>query len=164
MNVKYTETKLSSDLDSIINLVSSSFSSTPDSSLDEWLSFSEMKKMINQGKGVCIKAHDSNGNLVGMIYAQQESPINNREGTEKWVIIVIAIHPDLKGKGIGFGLLNKIEVYAKKKGVKKMFVFTNKGDDKVINFYKKNKYENAGLIKDYQYGNNNSAVFLLKYL
>lgn len=45
-----------------------------------------------------------------------------------------------------------------------MFVYTNKDDEQVINFYKKNNYEDAGYIKDYQYGKNNSAAFLLKYL
>ena len=163
MDIKYTKTKLSEDLGSITNLVSSSFSLTQDSSLDEWLSFSEMKKMIDLEKGICIKASDGD-NILGMIYAQQESPINNKEGMEKWAIIVMAVHPDMKGKGIGSKLLKELEKSAKKKGVKKIFIFTNKGDDKVINFYKKNKYENAGCIKDYQYGKDNSAVFLLKYL
>ncbi len=45
-----------------------------------------------------------------------------------------------------------------------MFTFTNKEDERVINFYRKNGYEDAGWVKDYQYGKNNSAVFLLKYL
>ena len=45
-----------------------------------------------------------------------------------------------------------------------MFVFTNKEDKKVINFYKKNGYKDAGWVKDYQYGKNNSAIFLLKYI
>ncbi len=45
-----------------------------------------------------------------------------------------------------------------------MFIFTNKDDDQVVNFYKKCGYKDAGWIKDYQYGKGNSAVFLLKHL
>ena len=45
-----------------------------------------------------------------------------------------------------------------------MFTYTNKTDEKVINFYRKNGYEDAGWIKDYQYGKDNSAAFLLKSL
>lgn len=160
----YKNINLASDLNALIDLVSSSFSSTSDSSIKEWFSFSEMEKMIVQKRGVCIKAIDDKDKLVGAIYAQQESTINGKEGVEKWVILLTAIHPDFTGKKIGSGLLKAIEKSAKKMKVKKLFVFTNKGDKKVINFYKKNNYKDAGWIKDYQYGQNNSAVFLLKYL
>src|SRR3989344_1892579 len=113
MDIKYNETNLSNDLNSIIKLVSSSFSSTQDSSLDQWLSFSEMKKLIKDGREICIKAIDFNNELLGMIYAQQENPINNNEVTEKWVIIVLAVLPEIKGKGIGSNLLEKIAKIAK---------------------------------------------------
>ena len=63
----------------------------------------------------------------------------------------------MKGNG-------RVEKEIKLLGCKKLFVFTNKEDERVINFYKKNGFSDAGWIKDYQYGQNNSAVFLLKYL
>lgn len=164
MGYTYETVSLPRDIDTLIDLISSSFSSTSDSSIEEWFSFSEMEKMIFQEKGVCIKAVDNKNQIVGIIYAQQESLINGKEGREKWVINMMAVLPDLTGKGIGSGLIKTIEEHARKRQVKKMFVFTNKEDNKVINFYKKNNYEDAGWIKDYQYEENNSAVFLLKYL
>lgn len=142
----------------------SSFSETPDDSLEEWFSFSYMREMINQKRGFGIKAETGEGETAGIIYAQQENPINGREGEEKWVILIAAIVPEHTGKGIGSLLLTELEKLAQKQNVKKMFTFTNKDDDQVINFYKKNGYEDAGWVKDYQYGENNSAVFLLKYL
>jgi len=75
-----------------------------------------------------------------------------------------AVSPEISGKGIGSGLLKAIENSAKEKKAKKMFVFTNLDDERVINFYKKNNYKDTGWIKDYQYGKGNSAIFLLKYL
>lgn len=152
------------DLHVIHTVAEQGFSSTPDAVLDQWFSFTEMEKNIEQGRGVCIKAIDDNGTVVGMTYAQQESPINGKEGLEKWVIIITAVLPNAAGKGIGSDLLKAIEEYAKRHGATKMFVYTNKDDEKVIHFYKKNGYEDAGWIKDYQYGKDNSAIFLLKYL
>ena len=139
------------------------FSQGPDSSLDEWFSFKEMSQAISSDRGICLLAIEK-GEALGMIYAQPESPINGKEGLEKWVISIIAVIPSSTGKGIGSELLRVLEVKVKEKNVQKMFVYTNKGDDRVVNFYYKNGYEDAGRIKDYQYGENNSAVFLLKYL
>ncbi len=162
--MKYQNITLPDDLSAVKNVAISSFSSTPDSSLDQWFSFSEMEQMISRGGGMCIKAIDDKDEIVGMIYAQQENPINGEEGTEKWVIVMTAVNKNSTGSGIGSGLLNAIEKYAKEKGAKKIFVYTNENDSKVIDFYEKNNYEGAGRIKDYQYGKDNSVVFLLKYL
>ena len=135
-----------------------------DSNIDKWFSFDEMIKNIGSGRGACIMALSENGAVLGFIYAEQESPINGIEGREKWVIVITAIEPNLSGKGIGTALLNAIETQAKLNNVLKLFVYTNKDDIKVINFYIKNGYSEAGQITDYQYGRSNTPIFLLKYL
>lgn len=152
------------ELDDIKGVANQAFSTTPDGSLEDWFSFGEMVKTINENRGLCLKASDDSGQIMGMIHAQQESPINGKESLEKWVIIIAAVIPEFTSKSIGSKLLQKLEEETRKRGVNKMFVFTNKDDDKVINFYRKNGYEDAGWIKDYQYGVGNSAVFLLKYI
>jgi len=152
------------DMEIVESVAKSAFSETPDASLDNWISFSYMKKTIKEGRGYGLKAVDNNEQVAGIIYAQQENPINGKEGEEKWVIIIAAVAPQYSGKGIGSLLLFDLELLARKHKVKKLFTFTNKGDEQVINFYKKNGYIDAGWIKDYQYGKDNSAVFLLKYL
>ncbi len=162
MNISYAKT--SSDLERAKKIAESSFSVTPDSQLSEWFSFSEMEKEINRGRGLCLIASDEKDIPVGMIYAQQESPINGKEGTEKWVVIIASVVPEETGRGIATKLLSKLEEEVKQRGGVKMFIFTNKDDDRVIRFYKKCGYEDAGWIKDYQYGKGNSAVFLLKHL
>ena len=140
------------------------FGATPDSAISEWFSFAEMKKAIESGRGACIKAISDDGQLLGFIYAQQENPINGKEGLDKWVIVITAVEPEASGKGIGALLLKAIEQEAAARNASKMFVYTNMGDDRVVNFYRKNGYADAGWIRDYQYGQDNSAVFLLKYL
>lgn len=164
LNVRIELVHTNQDLKPIENVAQKAFSSTPDSSLDEWFSFEEMSKMIKEERGVCVIAISDDNTVLGMTYAQQESPINSKEGLEKWVIVIAAVDPNVSGKGIGSELLKEIENHARNKSAVKMFVFTNKGDENVINFYKKNGYKDAGWIQDYQYGKDNSAVFLLKYL
>ena len=152
------------DMYSVQQVVKNAFSSTSDSSINEWFSFNEMINQIKMGRGVCVKAISEDGTTIGMTYAQQENPINGREGLEKWVIVLAAVDPGSASQGVGSLLLKEIEQQALQKSAIKMFVYTNSDDDRVIHFYKKNGYEDAGWIKDYQYGSGNSAVFLLKNL
>lgn len=161
MNISIID--LDKDLESVKKVANDAFSVTPDSSLEEWFSFDEMVKTINENRGICLKAEDENG-MHGIIYAQQESPINGQESLEKYVIVLTAVLPQTAGKGVGTELLKSLESEVAKRNVKKLFVFTNKDDTQVINFYHKNGYEDAGWIKDYQYGKGNSAVFLLKWI
>ncbi len=151
------------DLVVVQSVAEQAFSTTPDSSLDEWFSFTQMVEYVNEGRGICLKAVNDY-KAAGMIYAQQESPINGKEGLEKWVIVIAAVSLEATGSGIGAQLLKEIETQVKERGATKMFVYTNKDDERVVHFYRKNGYEDAGWIKDYQYGKGNSAVFLLKYL
>lgn len=162
MQIKQVTTK--QDLDLAESVMSKAFSSTPDSDLSDWLSFSYMETRINEESGKCLLMLDDNSSPIGAIYAQAENLINGKEGSEKWVIIALGVDSGQTGKGIGTSLITELENVLRKGDVKKLFTFTNKEDIKVINFYQKNGYSDAGWIKDYQYGKNNSAVFLLKYL
>lgn len=156
--------KGAADLAAIKTVAQKAFSNTSDAKLEEWFSFPEMDKAIQAGRGVCLEVLSDNEAVQGFIYAQQESIINGKEGLEKWVIVIAAVDPVFAGKGAGSLLLKEIEEQAANKGARKIFVYTNKDDDKVINFYKKNGYGDAGWVKDYQYGKGNSAVFLIKHL
>lgn len=159
MNILKIE--LDTDLQEIKDVVSKGFSDTPDSNLSEWFSFPVMVSSIKTGSGVCLKLIQ-NGKIIGMVHAMEENSINGREGREKWVITCIAVLPQNKSKGFGSKLLSAIEDEAKKHGAIKLFIHTNKDDQKVINFYQKNGYKTVGTIDEYYYAG--SAVFLLKSL
>lgn len=162
--MKITLVNLEKDIDELMSVANKAFSSTPDSDLTDWFSFEEMIKNINQNVGLCLKAVGDKNKILGMIYGQQESLVNGKEGQEKWVIVITAVDPGKSNKGIGSELLEELENNLRQRKIKKLFVYTNKGDEKVVNFYKQNGYEDAGWVRDYQYGLGNSAVFLLKYL
>lgn len=149
------------DLQEIERVVEEGFSDTSDSKLSDWFSFTEMTASIEKGNGVCLK-YVEEGRIIGMVHAQEENPINGREGREKWVITCIAVTPENKGKGVGSKLLLVVEAEARKHGAIKLFVHTNKNDERVIRFYLKNGYRTAGTINNYYY--DGSAIFLLKNL
>ena len=152
---------LKKNLQEIEQVVKKGFSDTPDSNLSDWFSFPEMILSIKNGSGVCLKCIQ-NGEMIGMVHAMEENPINGREGREKWVITCMAVIPENKGKGVGTKLLSAIEAEAKKYGAIKLFVHTNKDDERVIRFYHNNGYKTVGFVDDYYY--DGSAIFLLKHL
>lgn len=162
--MKIDSIKVPQDLQEIISVTQDAFADGSDSSLSDWLSFKEIEKQISIGKGICLKAIDESGKILGITYAEQERPVNGREGLEKWVVILAAVLKSESGKGIGSQLLSSLEESISSLGGVKIFIFTNEGDEQVINFYKKNGYRDVGRIENYQYGKGNSAVFLLKYL
>lgn len=155
---------LPQDLTELRKVAEQAFSSSPDSSIDRWFSFDEMIMLLNRKLGICLKALDEDGEVIGMTFAQQESPVNGQESKEKWVIVIAAVTPEYTRQGVGSALLKALEEYVARTGANKLFVFTNNDDEQVISFYHHNNYEDAGWIKDYQYGRGNSAVWLLKYL
>ena len=71
---------LDTDIREVERIARNAFGDTKDSDLDEWFSFEEMERTIKESRGVCCKAVDDHGTIVGMIYAQQENPINAQEG------------------------------------------------------------------------------------
>ncbi len=111
------------DLNEVKKVVESSFSETQDSLLEEWFSFLEMEKMIREDRGLCLKAVSDDGDMVGIIYAQQESPINGKEGIEKWVIVVVGVDQKHSGKGLGSFLLKELEERVKGGGVKNVYLY-----------------------------------------
>ncbi|PIR58949.1 MAG: hypothetical protein COU69_02735 [Candidatus Pacebacteria bacterium CG10_big_fil_rev_8_21_14_0_10_56_10] len=124
------------DLEVVRAVAEAAFSDTQDSSLEEWFDFEEMARQIEIKRGMCIKAINEQGESVGMIYGQQENHIHNSEGREKWVISIIGVLPKEKGKKIGSQLISTFEGYAKDQGATKLFVFTNKSDEKITSQYK----------------------------
>lgn len=157
-----TSTKL--NIQSLSELAQNAFSGSEDVDINKWFSFEYMLKQIDEGYGICLVSQGDDDKLLGYIYAQRENPINGLEGNEKWVIVITAVAPQSSGSGIGSALLSAIGKVAKDNGAVKMFVYTNETDHKVIHFYHENGFVDAGRIKDYQYGHNNSPVFMLKYL
>ena len=162
MNILKTELK--EDFEELYLLVKDSFADGEDGVLEEWLSFDYMKFMIEEKRGLCVKIVTDEGESIGMVYGQQENPVNGREGVSKWVVVVMCIHPECTGGGVGGRLLAAFEKELKFLKVEKIFTYTNHDDEQVINFYRKNGYRDAGVVKNYQYGKDNSAAFLVKYL
>jgi N-acetylglutamate synthase-like GNAT family acetyltransferase len=67
-------------------------------------------------------------------------------------------HPNYQGKGIGSQILKKIEIMAKKKGIKKLFLYTHTKPSK---FYLKNKWKT---IKKYTNNKGKTVFYMEKIL
>jgi len=148
---------------SFSSLIKKSFKGSEDAHMENWFSYDEMLANIGTGRGVCLFASD-NGVICASVYAQTENPINGREGTEKWIINLLAVLPEYEGRGVGTKLIYAIEEHARNKGAIKIFVTTNEPDRPVQLFYMGRGYNFAGRVEDYQYGEGNTAMFFMKYL
>lgn len=70
-----------------------------------------------------------------------------------------------QGKGIGTKLIDFLEKYAKKKGFRKVFIYTNKTMTKTRKFYQSHSYKLINEFpKYYNYKKNNTAVLYGKEL
>ena len=117
--MQVVQIEIPQDLPLVIEVAEKAFSSTPDSSLDQWFSFEEMQTLIKRDNGLCLKAVSETGEIVGIIFAAQESLITGKESEEKWMINLTGVIPEKTGQGIGAELLSEIEKQARQRKIKK---------------------------------------------
>jgi len=90
--------------------------------------FEKEMKSVKKGNAKFILALDSK-KLIGYVHAAKIK--------RKWEVIRIYIDPTYTRKGIGTKLLHKIEIFLKKKNVKKYTISPHVKNKLAINFYKK---------------------------
>jgi len=83
-----------------------------------------------------------NNILKGYITIKMSPFISTRKCELYWLVV----NKNYQDKGVGTKLLNYIEKYVKRKGVNKIFLYTNKLMKKTRSFYEKNNYK---LVKEY---------------
>jgi ribosomal protein S18 acetylase RimI-like enzyme len=89
--------------------------------------------------------------------------ISSREWNQTSRIGWIAVVPCYRRKGFGSKLLKKAEVYAKGRGIRKLYLDTEANNTRALSFYVKNKYITEGLLKDY-YKDGSDGILLGKHL
>lgn len=81
------------------------------------------------GYAICVP-HENDGSCI---FAENDKILRLEE---------IFIGPEARGKGIGSQLLQIIESYAKKKGFRKLFIYSSVKDlDSVLEFYRGNGFK-----------------------
>ena len=136
------------------------FDTVDHQSLLEWFDILSMEYYMLQDNAILIEARDD-GKLVGAICIGKQSPIFWPDG-RKIELIILAVHPDFRQKGIGKKLIMQAEIEAKGMGGKSVVVNTHHALTQVQNLYKKLGYSEIGTLKDYY--DNGDAVFLMKKL
>jgi len=87
------------------------------------------------------------------------APEKLTEGT--WNLLLIAVHPDCHGKGIGGMLLSHVERVLLGRGQRRLLVETSglPAYERTRRFYEKNKYETEARIRDYYQAGEDKIIF-----
>ncbi|MBS3158033.1 GNAT family N-acetyltransferase [Candidatus Woesearchaeota archaeon] len=118
----------------------------------------EIKKNVNNEYNKSEK-NNCNKEIAGYATLKLEFP-----GYKNCELSWIAVKQKYHNKGIGKKLAKFIEKLAKKKGFRNIYAYTSeKGNDKVHQFYKKLKYRKINALEDY-YSDGTRAVLYGKSL
>ncbi len=107
-----------------------------------------IKKWLKNKTITLLVALDNN-EIIG--YLMTEHPFGGIA-----YIIWLAVEKSFQSKGIGSQLLEKYEVIAKKQGIHKIHLWTNKRN---IKFYKKNGYKLVGCIPQNYFGSDDYLFY-----
>jgi len=99
--------------------------------------------------------YDDNGPQA-LAYCAPEQMTN---GT--WNLLLIAVHPDRQGEGIGRLLMSHVETLLRNLGVRVLLVETSGTDDflKTRSFYEQIGYDNEACIRDYYDAGDDKIIF-----
>ena len=78
-----------------------------------------------------------------------------------WNVLLIAVHPDYQGSGIGQQLMSRVETLLKSLAIRVVLVETSGTDDfsRTRSFYEKIGYTNEARIRDYYEPGDDKVIF-----
>lgn len=102
---------------------------------------------------------EADGKVVGFLMLEWLGTNWNRVAEIGW----IAVLPKFQRKGFGRALIEKMEKYAKERGMRKVYVEPSADNEIAIHFYVKNGYKPEAMRKDW-YKDGEDSVILGKHL
>ncbi|MFO8109510.1 MAG: ribosomal protein S18-alanine N-acetyltransferase [Thermoplasmata archaeon] len=111
---------------------------------------------INQARNCEFFVYTVGGAVVGFICGLVESPQGAR-------ILMIAIHPDHRCKGIGSRMLETFVNSCAKHGTKKITLEVRPSNKNAILFYKKRGFQQQGTIENF-YTDGERCINMVRYL
>ncbi len=116
--------------------------------------YQEVIKLINKSGVSTVNVWDSKENYSSMVKKDKQAitiAIDNKQIIGVFMLIYfgsmiclmyrLAVDKNYRNKGVGSLLLAKAEEIAKKKNVKKLGFYVEAKNKKLINYYKKRKYD-----------------------
>lgn len=104
----------------------------------------EVLEEVDKNNG-CIYLYELNGIIVGMIVGIINNDVIDNydfKAPKRGRVIELIVSNNVRSKGIGNILIDKMEDYFKSVGCGAVLISVFGYNDRAINFYKKNKYHN----------------------
>jgi GNAT superfamily N-acetyltransferase len=133
------------DLDTLMALLQELFSIKADFAVDKNRQHRGLTLMLNGcGKHRCVKVAEVDGNVVGMCTAQ--TLISTGEGSMVALIEDMIVAPRYRGMGIGRNLMERIEKWARDRGVTRLQLLADRTNFGALDFYDKIGWRSTQLI------------------
>lgn len=127
----------------------------PSDALNDMVSFETLPDAIDEPLEFWL-VHDEGDGAVAMAYCAPE-----RMTVGTWNLLLIAVHPDHQGQGIGAALMRHVEALLTARGERVLLVETSgtAGFERTRGFYTHLGYEREVLIREYYDAHDDKIVF-----
>ncbi len=133
-----------SDIDGLIPLMKELFSIEADFTFDEALQRRGLEMMLDGNESRCIMAAVSNEAIIGM--ASIQTMISTAEGGIVGLAEDVIVAANSRGMGIGCKLLRSLEVWAVRKGLKRIQLLADTQNIPALEFYQHLNWTKTQLI------------------
>ena len=131
------------DIPALCSLLKLLFSIEEDFHFDEQ-SQQQGLKLIIESNSSCILVAELKGRVIGMCSGQQT--ISTAEGGPALLVEDVVVVKEWQGKGVGTLLMNNLNNWAKKLGIKRMQLLADKVNSSALQFYQKIGWQSTQLI------------------
>lgn len=102
-----------------------------------------LELLVNDDRSLLLVA-EQNGRVVGMCSGQ--TVISTAEGGPALLVEDVVVAPDSQGKGIGAGLLQSLQSWAKARGISRLQLLADQTNSAALGFYEHQGWQTTQLI------------------
>ena len=132
------------DVPALVELLRELFSVERDFAFDPAKHSKGLLLLLARGEGACALVAELNGAVVGMATAQ--TLVSTAEGGECALVEDVVVSKPKRGLGIGPRLLEEIEEWCRGRGIARLQLMADKGNDEGLAFYQREGWAQTRMI------------------
>ncbi len=143
LNLTVRTAKLT-DVPALVELLRELFSVERDFAFDPAKQAKGLRLLLSRGDGACAFVAELSGVVVGMATAQ--TLVSTAEGGECALVEDVIVSRPRRGLGIGPRLLEEMEAWCRRRGITRMQLMADKGNDEGLAFYHREGWAHTRMI------------------
>ena len=135
---------VSADIEDMLVLLKELFAIEEDFTFNEPLQRQGLALLLAGRQNSCVLVAETKRQVIGMCSLQ--TIISTAEGGRVGIVEDVVAAPAWRGRGIGAGLLEAVEEWAGKHGLRRLQLLADSGNHRALNFYKKQNWIKTRLV------------------